>query len=357
VRYRSDVDGLRALAIVAVVLFHAGFSVVPGGFVGVDVFFVISGFLITGLITDELRQGEFSFWQFYARRVRRIFPALFAMLAAVLLAGYFILTPDEYQTLGASAAYSSAFMANVYFWLHTSYFDQYANTMPLLHLWSIGVEEQFYLIWPLFMVLVWRYVRLSQSAALVALACATILLAILCVVWTGIDSKSAFYLPFTRLWEFALGASLLALPVIHQPRFADALSALGALAIVLAALTFNASLDYPGYYSLLPCAGAAAVIAAGERSLVGRLLSLGPSVLLGKISYSLYLWHWPIIVFYVTYAGTFFYRLARRSRWCSQPWRSRLALGALSNSRSGASGAIHGFISPLARWVARWLVV
>jgi peptidoglycan/LPS O-acetylase OafA/YrhL len=302
--YRPDVDGLRALAITAVVLFHAGFSAVPGGFVGVDVFFVISGFLITGLITDRLRHREFSFWEFYARRVRRIFPALFAMLTAVLLAGYFILTPDEYQALGESAAYSSTFMANVYFWLHTGYFDQSADSMPLLHLWSIGVEEQFYLIWPLSLVLVWRYVRLGPSASLVALTLVTVVLALLSVVWTSYDAKSAFYLPFTRLWEFTLGAMLLALPIIRQPRLADTLSVLGVLAIVFAALAFNSDLNYPGYYALLPCVGTAAVIVAGERSFVSRILSLGPSVLLGKISYSLYLWHWPIIVFYVYYAGT-----------------------------------------------------
>jgi len=301
--YRPDIDGLRAFAIAVVVLFHAGFDAVPGGFVGVDIFFVISGFLITGLIIERLRQGEFSFWEFYARRIRRIFPALFTLLPVVLLAGYFMLTPAEYQTLGASAAYSSAFLANVYFWLHTGYFDQGAETMPLLHLWSIGVEEQFYLIWPLSLVVVWRYVRLGQSATLAALTGVTLLLALLCVVWTGYDAKSAFYLPFTRLWEFTLGALLLALPAIRQPRVADGLSLLGLAAMGYAALAFNADLNYPGYYALLPCAGAAAVIASGERSIVGRLLSLGPNVLLGKISYSLYLWHWPLIVFYGYYFG------------------------------------------------------
>jgi peptidoglycan/LPS O-acetylase OafA/YrhL len=302
-RYRPDVDGLRALAIAAVVLFHAGFSAVPGGFIGVDVFFVISGFLITGLIIDRLRQGDFSFWEFYARRTRRIFPALFSLLLVVLVAGYLVLTPSEYAALGKSAVYSSAFLANVYFWLHTGYFDQAADTMPLLHLWSIGVEEQFYVIWPLSVVLVWRYLKLGRIAALSALIGTTALLALLCVVWTAYDAKSAFYLPFTRLWEFTLGALLLAIPPIRQPRLADGLSVLGVLAMGYAALSFTADLNYPGYYAVLPSLGAAAVMAAGERSLVGRVLSLGPNVLLGKMSYSLYLWHWPIIVFYGYYAG------------------------------------------------------
>jgi peptidoglycan/LPS O-acetylase OafA/YrhL len=294
---------LRAFAIAAVVLFHAGFSAVPGGFVGVDIFFVISGFLITGLITDRLRQGDFSFWEFYARRTRRIFPALFAMLPVVLIAGYFVLTPGEYEALGKSAVYSSAFLANVYFWLHTGYFDQAADTMPLLHLWSIGVEEQFYLMWPLSVVLLWRCLKLGRTETLSALVAVTVLLVLLCVVWTAYDAKSAFYLPFARLWEFTLGALLLALPPIREPRLADGLSVCGFLVMAYTALTFNADLTYPGYYAVLPCLGAAAVIAAGEQSLVGRVLSLGPNVLLGKISYSLYLWHWPIIVFYGYYSG------------------------------------------------------
>src|SRR6478752_6710203 len=302
-RYRPDVDGLRALAIAAVVLFHAGFSAVPGGFIGVDIFFVISGFLITGLIIDRLRQGDFSFWEFYARRTRRIFPALFILLPVVLIAGYLVLTPSEYAALGKSAVYSSAFLANIYFWLHTGYFDQAADTMPLLHLWSIGVEEQFYAIWPLSVVLVWRYLKLGRTATLSALIGTTALLALLCVVWTAYDAKSAFYLPFTRLWEFTLGALLLAIPPIREPRLADGLSVLGVLAMGYAALSFAADLNYPGYYAVLPSLGAAAVMAAGERSLVGRVLSLGPNVLLGKMSYSLYLWHWPIIVFYGYYAG------------------------------------------------------
>jgi peptidoglycan/LPS O-acetylase OafA/YrhL len=220
------------------------------------------------------------------------------VLLAALVAGYLILTPDEYEALAESAIYSSAFLANVYFWLHTGYFDQSAETMPLLHLWSIGVEEQFYLIWPLSIVLIWRYVRLSRAATLASLIVITALLAILCIVWTTYDAKSAFYLPFTRLWQFTLGALLLALPRIRHSWLADGVGLLGILAMGYAVLTFDTDLSYPGYYATIPSVGAAAVIAAGEQSLVGRILSIGPSVLLGKISYSLYLWHWPIFVFY-----------------------------------------------------------
>jgi peptidoglycan/LPS O-acetylase OafA/YrhL len=302
-RYRPDIDGLRAFAVMAVVLFHAGLSAVPGGFVGVDIFFVISGYLITRLIVEKLREDKFSFWDFYARRTRRIYPALFVLIPIVLLAGYFVLTPGEYEDLAMSAIYSAAFLPNVYFWLNTGYFDLAAMTMPLLHLWSIGVEEQFYLMWPATLVLVWRFVPLSRQATLIALIVVTALLVLLCVVWTHYDAKAAFYLPFTRLWEFTLGALVLALPEMKRPRVADGLSVAGLTAMLVAVLTFNEGLAYPGYYALLPCLGATAMIAAGENSLIGRVLSFPPNVLLGKLSYSLYLWHWPIFVFYTFYAG------------------------------------------------------
>ena len=303
-RYRPDIDGLRAIAVIAVILFHAGLSAVPGGFVGVDVFFVISGYLITGLIVEKLRQGTFSFWDFYARRTRRIYPALFVLIPFVLLFGYFILTPGEYDELGRSAIYSSAFLPNIYFWLNTGYFDQAATTMPLLHLWSIGVEEQFYLMWPVTLVVLWRFIRLGRNATLLALIATTALLAALCIVWTYYDAKAAFYLPFTRLWEFTLGAMVLALPEIKRPRVADALSIAGLTAMLVAALTFDERLAYPGYYALLPCLGTTAAIWAGERSLMGKVFSLTPNVFLGKISYSLYLWHWPVFVYYGLYAGS-----------------------------------------------------
>ncbi len=302
-RYRPDIDGMRSFAVMAVVLFHAGLDAVPGGFVGVDIFFVISGYLITQLIVEKLREGTFSFWDFYARRTRRIYPALFVLIPAVLLMGYFVLTPGEYEDLAWSAIYSSAFLANVYFWLNTGYFDLAAVTMPLLHLWSIGVEEQFYLMWPAALVLVWRFVPLSRQATLIALIAVTVVLVAACIVWTHYDAKAAFYLPFTRLWEFTLGAMVLALPPIKRPRVADILSIAGLIAMLVAALTFDDGLAYPGYYALLPCLGVTAMIAAGETGLMNRVLSFPPNVLLGKLSYSLYLWHWPIFVYYAFYAG------------------------------------------------------
>ena len=302
-RYRPDVDGLRALAIATVVLFHLGFKSFSGGYVGVDVFFVISGYLITGLIVQQLRTGQFSFWDFYARRTRRIFPALFVMIPTVLLVGYVMLPPDAYQNLGMSAVYSSAFLANVYFWLNTGYFDQAANTMPLLHLWSIGVEEQFYLIWPISLVVVWGHLRLAPKPALISLAATTFLFVLLCIAWTAYDAKAAFFLPFARLWEFMLGALVLLIPPIRRQRLANALSVIGVAAILAAVFAFDDGLAYPGYYALLPCLGAAATMSAGEASVMGRFLSLRPNVLLGKLSYSVYLWHWPVFVYYDYYVG------------------------------------------------------
>jgi peptidoglycan/LPS O-acetylase OafA/YrhL len=306
VKYRPDIDGLRALAILVVVLFHAELGPFHGGFVGVDVFFVISGYLITGLIAGRLKEGRFSFWDFYARRARRIFPALFVLILAVLAFGYFILTPGEYENVSLSAAYSSAFLANVYFWLHTGYFDQPAETMPLLHLWSIGVEEQFYLVWPLTLFLLSRFLRTSRTTAAYAISAVTILLFVVCIFLTKVNVSAAFYLPFARLWEFTLGALVLVLPTLKPGKITDGLSVLGFVAVVCAAVLFNDGLAYPGYYAALPCVGAAIMIAAGEHSLVGRLLALRPSVFVGKVSYSFYLWHWPVLVFYAYYSGSRF---------------------------------------------------
>ncbi len=329
----------------AVVLFHTGLDAVPGGFVGVDIFFVISGYLITRLIVEKLRAGTFSFWDFYARRTRRIYPALFVLIPVVLIAGYFVLTPGEYEDLAWSAIYSSAFLANIYFWLNTGYFDLAAVTMPLLHLWSIGVEEQFYLMWPAMLVLVWRFAPLSRQATLIALIAVTVVLVAVCIVWTHYDAKAAFYLPFTRLWEFTLGALVLALPDIKRPRVADGLSVAGLAAMLIAALTFNDGLAYPGYYALLPCLGATASIAAGEKSLIGRVFSLSPNVFIGKISYSLYLWHWPIFVYYAFYAGNAATPRTQSSHWCRSRSGSLISPGASSRPPRGIAEIIRAATS------------
>ena len=296
--YRPDIDGLRAVAVLAVVAYHAAPAALPGGFVGVDVFFVISGFLISGILQDALAAGRFSLADFYARRIRRIFPALALVLAATLLYGQLVLLPGERALLGRDAAGGAGFVANLVFWSEVGYFDRDAATKPLLHLWSLGVEEQFYIAWPLFLWALHRTtvlrgggIRLAPIALLAAASLATSL------VLTPHSPAVAFYAPFTRVWELALGAALAcARPVIAARGHRDALSLAGLALIALALAFVQAGPGFPGWHALLPTAGAALLIAAGPDALVNRrLLALRPMVAIGLISYPLYLWHWPLL--------------------------------------------------------------
>ncbi len=295
--YRPDIDGLRAVAVLAVVLYHAFPTALPGGFVGVDIFFVISGFLITGIIADGLAAGRFSFAHFYVRRVLRIFPALALVLAAVLAYGAIVLLPSERALLGRDVAGGAGFVANLVFWFDVGYFDRDAATKPLLHLWSLGVEEQFYIVWPLALWALHRTLglRLWPLAALAAASFAANL------ALTATDAAAAFYAPVTRFWELALGA-LLALayragrPAIHEPVRRDSASFAGLALILLSVALVQAGEGFPGWRALLPTLGATLLIAAGPEALVNRrLLSLRPMVAAGLISYPLYLWHWPLL--------------------------------------------------------------
>lgn len=296
--YRPDVDGLRAVAVLSVVVFHFFPNTLVGGFVGVDVFFVISGFLISRIIIGGLEQGTFSFAGFYARRVRRIFPALLLVLAASLAFGWIALLTNEYEQLGGHAAASAAFVANFVFWNESGYFDNAAFTKPLLHLWSLSVEEQFYIYWPLFLWLAWRrrigLLRVAIVIALLSFAAN--------VIVTARDPVAAFYSPFTRFWELMLGAVIAhaALHVRPAPRvaaLAPFASVLGG-ALVLAGVVFIGERNFPGWQALLPTAGAALLILAGPLAPLNRtLLSTPLMVGIGRISYPLYLWHWPLLAF------------------------------------------------------------
>jgi peptidoglycan/LPS O-acetylase OafA/YrhL len=296
--YRPDLDGLRAVAVVAVVAYHAFPEFIPGGFVGVDVFFVISGFLITGIIVDGLQRDAFSFAGFYARRIRRIFPALVIVLAACLVAGWFLLFADRYKNLGKHVAGGAGFVANILYWREAGYFDAAADTKPLLHLWSLGVEEQFYLFWPLMLVLAWR-----RRANLLGLAAAALIVSLgynlVRIRW---DLIGTFYLPHTRLWELMAGAVLAiqdknAAPAIGR-RARAAASIAGFAAIVIAVLVIDRSRHFPGWWALLPVGGSCLLTAAGEDAPINRrLLSLPLIVGVGLISYPLYLWHWPLLSF------------------------------------------------------------
>jgi peptidoglycan/LPS O-acetylase OafA/YrhL len=295
VRYRPEIDGLRALAILPVVFFHYGLGPFRGGFVGVDVFFVISGYLITALIHGEIQDDRFSIARFYERRVRRIFPALFAMLAVVSVAAGFILFPYDLVRYAKSLLATAAFASNFEFWNEAGYFDVAAAGKPLLHLWSIAVEEQFYLLFPL-VLLVSR-----RSAWLLGAVGAIFAVSFALGIWGVAHAPSAtFYLLPARAWELMLGALLAlgAIPPLANRMIAEVLAVLGVVSIGFAVVAFNSEMPFPGPAAFIPCAGAALVIYATSTSVTwtGKALSLRPVVFVGLISYSLYLWHWPILV-------------------------------------------------------------
>jgi len=306
--YRPDLDGLRAIAVLPVILFHLGFPYTPGGFVGVDVFFVLSGYLITRQIALELRENRFSLLDFYDRRMRRLLPALFAMLIGSTILALFVLLPRDLDAFGESLVAAVLSISNFYFWTESGYFAPAAETMPLLHTWSLAVEEQFYLLFPALMILVWRMGSANVWRTLALLA--------LISFAAGVSAartvpEAGFYLLPMRAWELLLG-SLLALAPSFAPaslRQRDVAAGLGLLGIGAAVLTFDASTPFPGIAAALPSLGAAFVIWSGQpssasaadvgvepRPLALRLLALPPLVFIGLISYSLYLWHWPLIV-------------------------------------------------------------
>lgn len=299
--YRPDIDGLRAIAVLAVVIFHAFPQALPGGFVGVDVFFVISGYLISSIIFKALDGGTFSFADFYARRVRRIFPALVLVVLTSLLLGWAVLLPDEYAQLGKHAAAGLGFVANVAYWMESGYFDTAAELKPLLHLWSLGVEEQFYIVWPAVVLLLWRFgAGLWWATAGLALVSFGI------SVWLSpVFPSASYFLPFSRAWELLAGAMLaLALrsrggqPLVRPGLLQETLVGLGLVLIVLALVLVNKARDFPGAWALLPVLGAVLLIACAPGSWIGhRLLSNRVMVWFGLISFPLYLWHWPLLAF------------------------------------------------------------
>lgn len=295
--YRPDVDGLRGIAILAVLLFHFDLAGARGGFVGVDVFFVISGFLITGNILGEWRAGTWSFAGFYLRRVRRLFPALCVTLVAALLAASLLLMPHELEWFASTLIHASVSTSNLLFWQELGYFGPAVERTPLLHTWSLSVEEQFYLVWPLFLLALLRLGGVRLLMTMVALAGALSL-------WggqrlLGADAQAAFYLMPWRIFEFAAGALLVWIPR-PPPRLAwleEVVLLAGLGAILYAIARFDPATPFPGYHALVPCLGAAAAIHAGRARRVGVLLGNRPLVAVGLISYSLYLVHWPLLVF------------------------------------------------------------
>ena len=296
--YRADIDGLRGVAVLAVVAFHAFPAWLRGGFVGVDVFFVISGFLITGILVSANDARTFSFLEFYARRARRIFPALVLVLLATIALGTLVLTGLENVRLGRHVLAGALFSANLLLWREAGYFDAASGSKPLLHLWSLGIEEQFYLLWPCVIVAL-SLPRLKRFrvtiTALTALASFAFGVRIL-----GHDSAGAFYSPAARAWELMAGALLAMLPNVRAPlpqRWRDIGVLAGALLVAGAMALFTPSTPFPGWYALAPVLGTTLLLGAGPESWVNkRILSQPPLVSLGLVSYPLYLWHWPLLV-------------------------------------------------------------
>jgi peptidoglycan/LPS O-acetylase OafA/YrhL len=298
--YRPDIDGMRALAVVAVVGYHAAPGIIRGGYIGVDVFFVISGFLISTIILTERDAGTFSIGGFYVRRIRRLFPALAVVLGATWLLGWFYLLPHEFRALGKHMAAGAAYFVNFTLMHESGYFDSAAGEKPLLHLWSLAVEEQFYIFWPLLLVAV--RARRTLIVVIGVLVLASFVGSVMEL--SKNHQTAAFYLPYYRVWELGAGSLLAAAAMnegivrVRNSPLADLGSAVG-FALVLGPAVFLAQvLKYPGYFALLPTVGALLLIAAGPRALINRaVLSHPVMVAVGLVSYSLYLWHWPLLSF------------------------------------------------------------
>ena len=299
--YFPAIDGLRAVAVLAVVLFHFDFSLLSGGYVGVDIFFVISGYLITRNILVQLSNRQFSLADFYIARFRRLIPALLATIAATLAAGILLYSPDALIRLAGSAISGTLSLANIRYWQNSGYFDVDSASKPLLHLWSLSVEEQFYFIWPLILLFCFRVFR-NQKSTTIAVASIALLSFILAQYTVTRQPSTAFYLMPFRAYEFALGALLTSVEFKLNPqgkpcvKWPSTIGVMGLILIAVSMLHFDKSTPFPGWYSLLPCLGAVMLLSGRESPVIQTLIANRPMLGIGKISYSLYLVHWPIWV-------------------------------------------------------------
>lgn len=296
--YRADIDGLRAVAVICVVLFHYDARLFSGGFVGVDVFFVISGFLITRLIRTELDDNRFSLINFYQRRARRLFPALFVTLTVSFGFAYQLFSAQHLERFGGALFYALLSISNFFFWNEQGYFDTDSVFKPLLHTWSLSIEEQFYLLWPSLMILVCA--RKLQHYSVFLIAVIGIASLVYCQIILKSDAEAAFFLTPFRIFEFCIGAIIVWLAdATRLGRWVEELLLItGLLLIGYSVISFNQQTPFPGLYALIPCCGAALVIYAGQAHYSGKLLCNKPVVYIGLISYSVYLIHWPLYVFY-----------------------------------------------------------
>jgi peptidoglycan/LPS O-acetylase OafA/YrhL len=296
-QYRPDLDGLRSLAILPVVLFHYSPGGLTGGFVGVDVFFVISGFLITSLLMRDIEDQNFSIIKFYERRARRILPALFFMLSITTILSVLVLLPRDLSNYGKSLTAATTFVSNFFFWREFGYFDRAAEFKPLLHTWSLAVEEQFYILFPPFLWLISRLSKKRVTTMLFSCLCASFILS---VVARSPWPVAGFYWPATRAWELLLGAVLAteASPSLTNKHARDTVSIVGVGLIIGSTVFINQAMIFPGWVALFPCLGAGLIIHASLSGggIGNRVLQWRPLVAIGLVSYSLYLWHWPLLV-------------------------------------------------------------
>ena len=305
--YRPDLDGVRAIAVLAVVLYHLELPLFSGGFVGVDIFFVLSGYFVTRQILESLERGDFTVIGFYERRIRRLFPALFLVLTVSACAAWLTLLPDELDRFGVELIAAVVSLSNFLFWRRSDYFGPDAEQMPLLHTWSLAVEEQFYIVLPIALLLLVRFGWSCRSLGL-AIAAAAALSFAASVMLLPVEQATVFYLLPTRFWELAIG-SVLATPLVPIPRgqlTRQLMSASGLVMILAPVFVYSAVTPFPGLAALPPCLGCALLIQSGRPTganarrpitVATRVLSFRPMVFIGLVSYSFYLWHWPLIVF------------------------------------------------------------
>jgi len=315
ITYRKDIDGLRALAVLLVLVFH--FNLAPfgkGGFLGVDIFFVISGFLITSILVKELNTDSFRFGHFYAKRIRRLAPALFTTLALVMVAGSIFFLPEAFRELSKQVLTTQFYVSNFYFWQNINYFGIHADATPLLHTWSLAVEEQFYLLFPIFVVILYKYLRPFFWPAIIS---GLLISFCLNIIFVHEKPELTFYLMPTRAWEMLLGsvAMLISSKLTIRSAVINEIIAISGLGIItLSVFLYSVEVVFPGYYALAPTFGAMMIIISGknESTSLSRLLGLPIIVYIGKLSYSLYLTHWPIHIFASSLLGVDGYTMTWR---------------------------------------------
>lgn len=299
-KYKSHIDGLRAFAVIPVVIFHLGSSWMPGGFIGVDVFFVISGFLIASILYEDMVNKRYSLLEFYKRRALRILPALTAVILVAAIVASLVLLPSERVELGKSIIATATFISNFYFWQDSSYFSAPAETKPLLHTWSLAVEEQFYILFPPVLFLIYKFFKSKLVWIIFGLSAVSLLS---CVLLTKNHQSAAFYLLPSRAWELGMGALLAIIMKRNElpawtKNISGLISFIGLLLVAVPVFILDKDSVFPGWVAVLPCLGSALLIGWAEYNYTGRVLSFPPFVWIGRISYSLYLWHWPVIVFW-----------------------------------------------------------